>query len=341
MNGEHTSQKGIALVLVLWVLTLLSVIAGQFCHAMRTEVNITRNFKESTQAYYVARAGMSRTLTELIRNQIFPDENEFEAIEGEEPKQRLRINVENPEEEFKGGKFSVWIENESGKINLNGADRNVLMMMLNGLELDEDEKETIVDSILDWRDSDDLHRLNGAESDYYQSLENPYECKNADFDSIEELLLVKGVTSEIFYGGLESIVTVQGVVSGATPPGAGSRPKPRAPGVRMSAGSKININAAPHHVLLVLPLMTEEIAAEIQKFRAEKDFKSLTEVQEVVGPEVFGAISPYIDLTYSSFYVIRAKGRTDGSPARRTVRARVEIDGRYQNRYRILQWIDA
>ena len=56
------NEKGIALFLVLWVLTLLSVIAGEFCFAMRTEVNMTRNFKGQTEAYYIALAGMNRAI---------------------------------------------------------------------------------------------------------------------------------------------------------------------------------------------------------------------------------------------------------------------------------------
>ena len=53
---------------------------------------------------------------------------------------------------------------------------------------------------MDWRDPDDFYRLNGAENDYYHSLSEPYECKNGDLDTIEELLLVRGVTTELYYG---------------------------------------------------------------------------------------------------------------------------------------------
>ena len=69
--------------------------------------------------------------------------------------------------------------------------------------------DIIVDSILDWKDADDLHRLNGAESDYYLSLPNPYRAKDANFDTLEELLLVRGVTPEILYGGGETKGIIQ------------------------------------------------------------------------------------------------------------------------------------
>ena len=73
--------------------------------------------------------------------------------------------------------------------------------------------DIIVDSILDWIDTDDLHRLNGAESDYYQSLPNPYKAKNGRLDTLEELLLIKGMSPDILFGtkeqkGLIHFVTI-------------------------------------------------------------------------------------------------------------------------------------
>ena len=63
------------------------------------------------------------------------------------------------------------------------------------------DRDTVIDSILDWRDSNRDHRLNGAEEDYYRGLDPPYSCKDGPFDVVEELLLVRGVTPELFAGG--------------------------------------------------------------------------------------------------------------------------------------------
>ena len=207
MQQVIKSQSGIVLFLVLWVLMLLSVIAGEFCRTMRTEVNVTRNFKEGTQAYYIAVAGLNRAIAEIIRNDVVPVKAESAESEEEEAI-KWRINTDIPAVPFGQGQFEVKIENESGKININKAQRGLLKMMLDGFDLEESDKDVIVDSILDWRDKDDLHRLNGAEGDYYLSLPEPYKCKNGDFDLVEELLLVKGVTPEIFYGGLRDMTTV-------------------------------------------------------------------------------------------------------------------------------------
>ncbi len=68
------SERGIALFLVLWVMALLTVIAGEFCYAIRTEANITRNFKEETQAYYIAVSGLFWAIGKLVVNEFVPRE---------------------------------------------------------------------------------------------------------------------------------------------------------------------------------------------------------------------------------------------------------------------------
>jgi hypothetical protein len=85
-------------------------------------------------------------------------------------------------------------------MNLNTASMDQLRNIFMDAGVKSEEVDTIVDSIFDWRDADDLHMLNGAEEDYYQSLDRPYSCKDGPFDVPEELLLVKGVTPGIFYG---------------------------------------------------------------------------------------------------------------------------------------------
>ena len=331
------SENGIALFLVLWVLALLSVIAGEFCFAMRTEVNVTRNFKEQTEAYYIALAGLNVAVGELIKNEVKRKKPNKSAVRGEEDEEegepQWRMNVDIPPVPFGLGEFEVKIGNERGKININGAGKPLLTMMLKGLGLEEEQQSIIVDSIMDWRDKNDLHRMNGAEDSYYGSLPEPYECKNGDLDSVEELLMVRGVTPEIFYGGLRDIVSVYKPPDRYQPVPGGQKI------VRPDLG-KININAAPKKVLLILPSMTDELAQEILNHRKESDFKSLTEVSSLVGPEVYKTISPYITLETSPFYSIESAGKVEGSKTRQVVKALVVIDKMLKKGYRIVQWRD-
>ncbi len=235
MKSSILNQEGIALFIVLWVLVLLSVIVGEFCHTMRTEVNITRNFKEQTQAYYIAVAGFNTAVAELIKARVANIPRE----EDDEDEIQWRINADIPAVAFAQGHFKVEIGNESGKININKAEQGLLIMMLDRFDLEDNDKKVIADSVLDWRDSDQLHRLNGAEDDYYQGLPEPYECKDADFDSVEELLLVKGMTPEI-YRKLRDAVTVYQDEQ----PAVKLKKKTKKKQKKQFNYNKININAA-------------------------------------------------------------------------------------------------
>ena len=323
----------------------MSVIAGEFCHAMRTEINITRNFKEKTEAYYMARAGLMKAVYELISMEttplkpLEPEENK-QADEQTDTKIEWRINVKTPEIPFGSGSFSVKIENEAGKININRADQNLLRMMLNGFELEDLEKDIVVDSIMDWRDKDDLQRLQGAEDEYYLSLAKPYRAKNDDFESVDELLLVRGITPEIFHGGLKDIVTVYTEKDFGT---FGQGLRQRGSGRRSNFSfNRININFAPEALLRVLPQMTEELVHDLTEFRKEKDL-TMPDVLEIVGPGAYAEIAPYITTSRdakSPIFTIISDGKFRESPVKYSLKVVLKIDARSEKKYKIIQWLD-
>lgn len=330
MKRIFKSERGIALFLVLWVMALLTVIAGEFCYFVRTEANITRNFKEETQTYYIAMSGLSFAIGELVVNELVP--RQVKAPDGKEEQEdiRWRINTDIPAIPFGDGQFKVERENESGKVNLNRAGAPLLKMMLSNFEIDDANKNIIVDSIMDWRDKDSLHRLNGAEDDYYLSLPQPYKSKNGDFTSIEELLLVRGVTPGVFYGGLKDMVAVY-------------QDKETGLDNRIIAKfdfDKININAASPRMLRALPRMTEDVVQAIIKYREKKDFRSLTDLSLLVGSDIYAGISPYITLSLSPYYTIKSVGMLKDSQTREGVQAVVKIDRRLTKGYEVIQWID-
>jgi general secretion pathway protein K len=343
MSKTSVSQKtairilrgdgGIALIAVLWILVLLTAIVGEFAYSMRTEVNITRNFKEATQAHYIAHSGLVRSVIEMIRNTEITKKQEY-ADEDEEGSV-WRVNVAIPPQGFGPGEFTVHIDNAAGLIDLNTANENLLRVMVNTLDIGDDEKAVIVDSILDWRDSDDFHRLNGAENRYYQSLPNPYACKNAPFDSVEELLLVRGMRPELFYKYLRPLVTIT-PESKAKGTGKG-RSSQRA--ARTNPG-RIDINAAPRKLLEALPQITSQQVQTLFDYRAYRDFIAIAEVRDLIGAQTFSAISPYVTLSLSPYYMIRAEGRVTGSSVRQIIQAMVQIDGTLPGGYKIVSWQD-
>jgi len=122
------------------------------------------------------------------------------------PRVRVRLGT---------GEFSYRITDEEARVNINIATPDRLDRLLQCFGVDKIARDQIVDSILDWIDPNDEHRLNGAESDdYYLKLPTPYRAHNAMLESVTELLQVKGVTGALFNGldgkpGLADVLTVK------------------------------------------------------------------------------------------------------------------------------------
>jgi len=338
MRTPFGQQDGIALLVVLWVMAILSVIVGQFCYSMRTGINITRNFKDSSKAYYLARAGIQQALFHLL----VLDKSDGDVTETEN---RLlwRVNADNPPIVLAEGSFSVRIGNVSGRININMANGELLELMLSGIAMDDESRKIIVDSIQDWRDADDFHRLNGAENSYYQFLPEPYSCRNSPFLSIEDLLLVRGMTGEIF-SAIQGVVTVYPRKTGKNiAQERNNRVRTRRgkkKGKRISMEQKkVNINAAPPAVLAILPGMTDRLVKNIIDFRSDTDFQSLAEVRAVIGEETYQQLARYISLKNSTYYSVTSRGRVVDSKVVQTVYTVVDIDAD-RREYRYVKWMD-
>jgi len=328
-----STNKGVALLMVLWVLILLMVIASEFAYSMRTGTNITRNFKETTQAYYIAVAGLHRCIREIVWQANQPKTRiSVKDYESADDIMAWRTNTDIPAVSFGEGSYKIKIDNESGKININHAGRGLLRVMLNAFELDDREKDVIVDSILDWRDPDHNHRINGAEDDYYLSLQSAYECKDGDFDTVNELLLVRGVTHEIVYNGIEIFAKLVG----------GDEIKKNKSKTKRNFFNYnvLNINAMTPRLWRIFPEVTDELVAEIVEYRKTGDFISTTDIKRIVGPEVFLQIAKYITMQSSPYYTVSAVGQLDNSRIYEGVTAVIHINSRLDRRYQIVQWID-
>lgn len=212
-------SRGAALILVLWTFSVLSVLAGEFARAMREDALSTRNFRLQTTGQYIAMAAINEAILAMItaRDDDLDDDPDDEEI----PEQELPFDPDAPPIDsgkrairmlmqgdgrwvrgaFAGIPYEVRAIDEGGKIAINQVDVEVIRLVMLNLGYEELTGDTVADSIADWIDEDDLHRINGAEEDFYDGLPRPYPAKNAPLEAIEELLLVRGVTRSIFYGG--------------------------------------------------------------------------------------------------------------------------------------------
>lgn len=186
------AQHGVALVLVLWLVALLTVIAGSHTYNARTETTLAHHQLEAARARALAEAGIHRAVLELFN----PDAQLAWPAYGA-PRM---VNLP-------GGDVQVALRNAAGLVDLNGATPELLAALLSVLALEPGESEALRDAILDWRDPDDLLHLEGAEDADYRRAGLPYGAADGPFGSVEELRYVLGMTPERF-AMLAPLVTV-------------------------------------------------------------------------------------------------------------------------------------
>jgi general secretion pathway protein K len=184
--------RGVALVMVLWVLALLALIAASFATNTRTEVNLARNLVEGSKAEALAEAGVHQAIVGLL------------AEGGAEP---WRVDGTVYAWRFATGEIRVAIQDEGGKIDLNTARPDILRGLFLAIGLDLQEGDAFLDAILDFRDPDDLRHVNGAEDPDYAAADLDHDAKDAPFEIVDELQQVYGMTREI-YEQVASALTV-------------------------------------------------------------------------------------------------------------------------------------
>jgi general secretion pathway protein K len=174
----------------------------------------------------------------------------------------------------------VRLIDEGGKIPLNRADEAMLRHVLTNLGVTGDAQEELSDAILDWRDADSMKRLHGAEADYYLHLPEPYRPKNGPFDSVDELLLVRGVTRDLFYGTGERQAPAGGLKTG-------KNDKPPIPLREIfsvfSKSANINVRNSPAPVLRALLGGEEDDVEEVLEARGADPGSGLTLMRAKVG----------------------------------------------------------
>ena len=228
-------QHGIALVLVLWITTLLMLVASSFIYAMRTDVQIVTNTLARARLEAAADAAVQRGIYEMLKPAQLPN--------------RWTTDGVLQPWSFQGVAVDISMTDESGKIDINTAAEVLLRGLFLSQAMKDEEAAAVTDAILDWRDPDSLKRLRGAEEAEYLAAGYSYKPANAAFQSNEELRLVIGMTPELF-DKVAPLITIYS----------------RQPG--------INPNIASRGVLRALPgatdLLVDQFLAQREQARAAK-----------------------------------------------------------------------
>lgn len=261
-QSRQQHKSGAALIVVMWLVVLLSLLISTFIYEMHVEAGISLYARNRLKAKAAARGGVEYARFLLAKSF---EGNAFE--EAEEEKEALRIMINNlgrgiaatgVEVPIGDGVARIDILPETGRRNVNTLSDEDWEELLDQSNVPEELWADLIDCFGDWIDGDDLHRLNGAEKDDSFYRDRGYEPKNAPLDTIDEILLIKGFSPEIVYGG--------------------PSPDPKAEPYRGIAhllttygDGKVNVNTASREVLLTLPEVDEWVVEDILKYRLGDD----------------------------------------------------------------------
>ena len=257
------SEHGIALMMTMWILVILTVIAMNFSFSTRYGSMGTRNFKTDTKAYYLAVSAYEEALLYLLSDKdpkvdFIDEDGNFRTDTEREPITGTT--------ELNGAEVTLTISDEESRLNINDMKRDVLLKLLEQAAVPDDSLHIIADSITDWIDEDDLHHLSGAEDEHYEPL--GYRAKNSHMDVPEELLLIRGFIPEYLYettketSGTEDQAPINELIT--------------------TWGDGINVNTASANVLRLLGLDAVEVDSILSQ-RKDQGIKTLPQKLQGIG----------------------------------------------------------
>ncbi len=206
---------GFALIAVLLVMAMVGVIGAEFAYSMRLEAASVRAYKDTLVAAHLAEAAVEQAIREIAGEGAYVATDDDGGLTFYARDRRPLKRLPRDKVPLGAGQFSYRLTDEEARLNLNTASPDRVGRLFEALGIDKIERDEIIASIQDWRDPNEDHRLNGAESeDTYLKLPLPYRSKNANLDSVNELLQIKGVTPAMLGGvdgkpGLADVVTVK------------------------------------------------------------------------------------------------------------------------------------
>ncbi len=320
MRDIIRNNRGIALLLTVSITTILVAVVLEYNRQARVTLVSTAALRNSVTLSQMTASGIHLAMAMLIKDKsesttdtLMEDWANAEIIEA--------LLAEIP---FEDGQLTVIISDELGKIQVNALvafpDKNkfneaqlnmwdkFLIYVGDEEQMQDDSQPTaIINSIKDWLDSADddaTTGLSGAESDYYQDLDPAYACRNGPIPDLAELMLIKGITPELYYGddekpGMSKFITVHGV--------AGSDSTFNFPG-------RINVSTAEAPVLAALmPEGSEDLVETMLDFRQQAmedkeshDFSSPGWYKEIPG---FGDINLNSNLITTSSDIFRIEAQ--------------------------------
>ena len=191
-HRQRNGERGVALLMALWLLALMAALAVAMATTARTESRLARNLVEEVRARAAAQAGVSHAILMLL-----------------DPKTQRRpggSGVGKVTVDVLGSKLSIAVRDECGKIDINTGWGTLLSGLVRQHTSDE-QAQALSQAILDWRDPDHRRRPRGAEDDDYASARRLHGARDGPFESVDELQQVLGMNAGL-YARLADDITI-------------------------------------------------------------------------------------------------------------------------------------
>lgn len=308
MRAKHRRLKrpGIALIVVLLVIAVIAAVVFEFCYDCRVKYHLAENTRDACQALYCAEAGLAIATAALEQHASLQiDENLARIVSG-----AVQVPVGK-------GYCTISIAGERGKVSVNGLVgpdgkpvRQQVEQMLRLIDVLNSRHPGanplsygIVPAIIDWIDKDDEKTVlsyvqgenTGAESEYYRNLDKPYRCRNKPMEVLSELMLIKGMTPELYRGVIEG--------EQANPP-AGMEQF-----LSVYGDGRVNINEAS--VTVVESLCEKIDRALAESIVQNRPYRTLAQLGKVPGmtPEILQTIRGLITMqSGDEYYTVTVRG---------------------------------
>lgn len=272
-------EQGFILIAVLWLIAILSIVALGYARTTRFKTQEISNELILAQEEQLFGSGLEMA---AFQYQLYRHNQERFLSSGLEDvltaEQRLVMWYPRYEaypllmDEYE---FFVRIESVDARMALESMTGELWFSVLEvcGVD-DEQERLAIISAIADWQDADSLLHIDGAEQEYYDTLMPPYACKNAPIETLEELMLVRGITPDIFYGsqgrpGLRHFLCLEG------------------------SNIRLDLNCAAPETLQIVAGITSQEIKDIVQLRQKNPITHLAEAQELVSLVVAGELERY------------------------------------------------
>ena len=288
-------QSGSVIIIVLWTAVLLTVLVTAMASKVRLSAQTVIHNQDASISWATIMGAFNKAEMELMLERMTrPIGEQLEETEEGE--------VRNPAYRFNGQALklsypikensTVRIFDHAGKINLNRIPRRNMQLLiekrLGGQDADPEEVQDLLSAWTDWTDLNDLEGLNGAEVEYYQSLEQPYTPRNnPELDTVEEILHIRGF-DELFEGvNLQAAFTIYG------------------------NARTVNLNLATREAMELLPGLDNELIENIVAYREIEEINTRAEIAEIVPFEELQELSPWVGNNTTNFFSVYAYQNID------------------------------